>query len=113
MHNHCFLTATKSKTKTQSLCSLVWMSPVVWFDSIKQVLYKLCQILFMFCSHSHISHLLTQKNAVSFYTLCPIVVQGAHDAMHGFPELIRRGLTDDHWQINVISEQNYGIMIST
>lgn len=39
-------------------------------------------------------------------------MQGAHGAMHGFPELIRRGLTDDHWQINVISEQNYGIMIS-
>lgn len=112
MHNHCFLTATKSKTKTQSLCSLVWMSPVVWFDSIKQVLYKLCQILFVLFSFAHFTSVNPKKCRVSFYTLCPIVVQGAHDAMHGFPELIRRGLTDDHWQINVISEQNYGIMIS-
>lgn len=32
--------------------------------------------------------------------------------MHGFPELIRRRLTEDSWQINVISEQNYGVMIS-
>lgn len=32
--------------------------------------------------------------------------------MHGFPELIRRRQHKDSWQINVISEENYGVMIS-